>query len=449
MGEEIQACLNGLDAESKAKLSVALGAAGKTGAAFSPVDTSALIHDKVEYDAAKIGLQDQPAEPKFKVALVASYDTSKDMGGSDKLTNGHRFDTIGICNGFINAGMSCQPVDYTPDNHDSFFEILKQFQGVIVRVNPGQIKGMGGDQKKFDDAMMVIAAGVPVWPQPAIMESMGAKDALCCIKEMAFGLPDTVGYYSPEDMQKDFPKTIAFQPRVVKQNRGSAGEGIWIIKLKSGNYCENYCDRYCTDDEMLICTEANDSHVEEHTVGEFVEFCINGRTDKSGEWKSIGTGKYFEGGKEAGGQMVDQRYLPRIDEGEARFMMVGSELYRIEHYVYLGGVGGEITTTIYGPDAPEYAETKRKLEADTPAIMQALGLTMNKLPLLWAADFIPVDNHPTPLVVGEFNCSCLGVAGYLNARGKDLNVLSRADVKMGQKMCDLIGQKALQALQAK
>ena len=29
-----------------------------------------------------------------------------------------------------------------------------------------------------------------------------------------------------------FKKTMAFQPRVIKQNRGSSGEGIWIIKLK-------------------------------------------------------------------------------------------------------------------------------------------------------------------------------------------------------------------------
>ena len=31
-----------------------------------------------------------------------------------------------------------------------------------------------------------------------------------------------------------FKKTMAFQPRVIKQNRGSSGEGIWIIKLKEG-----------------------------------------------------------------------------------------------------------------------------------------------------------------------------------------------------------------------
>merc|ERR1719343_1837074 len=128
-----------MDPGSREKLSVAMGvgassaAAAKPGAAFGPVDTSALAIETVEYDAAKIGLQDQPADPKFKIVLVGAYDGSKDKGGSDKLTNGHRFDTIGICNGFINNGMSCQPVYYTPDNHDAFFETLKQFDGVIVR----------------------------------------------------------------------------------------------------------------------------------------------------------------------------------------------------------------------------------------------------------------------------------------------------------------------------
>merc|ERR1712032_894974 len=105
-----------------------------------------------------------------------------------------------------------------------------------------------------------------------------------------FGLPDTFGYYSPEDMARDFPKGIAYQPRVVKQNRGSAGEGIWIVRLKSGDYCKNFGDKEAAADEMLVLMEANDNHEEEHTVAEFIEFCSNGRTDKSGEWTSKGTG---------------------------------------------------------------------------------------------------------------------------------------------------------------
>ena len=48
---------------------------------------------------------------------------------------------------------------------------------------------------------------------------MGTKDALCQIKDVDFGFPDTIGYTSPEDMQAGFKKTLALQPRVVKQTR--------------------------------------------------------------------------------------------------------------------------------------------------------------------------------------------------------------------------------------
>jgi len=52
------------------------------------------------------------------------------------------------------------------------------------------------------------------------------------VATMNIGLEDTLAYYSPEEFSAGFKKTMAFQPRVIKQNRGSSGEGIWIIKLK-------------------------------------------------------------------------------------------------------------------------------------------------------------------------------------------------------------------------
>merc|ERR1719271_1494324 len=111
---------------------------------------------------------------------------------------------------------------------------------------------------------------------------------------------------------------MAFQPRVIKQNRGSAGEGIWIIKLKAGNYCSTFGERSCEDTEVLDLMEANDNHAEEHTVAEFIEWCIAGSTDKSGTWESKGVGKYLEGGKAAGGQIVDQRFCPRFASPKSR-----------------------------------------------------------------------------------------------------------------------------------
>merc|ERR1711972_866375 len=247
------------------------------------------------------------------------------------------------------------------------------------------------------------------------MTLMGAKDALVKIKDMGFGLVDTLGYYSPEDMQAGFPKTIAFQPRVVKQNRGSAGEGIWIVKLKSGEYCSNYGDKSCEDDEMLELMEANDNHAEEHTVAQFIEFCVNGATEKSGEWTSKGVGKYLEGGKEAGGQLVDQRFCPRIVEGELRYNLIGPKVVGIIHkkpkeggISAVGGTGS--IYTYYGSEEPKFATlTKNFLTVDLDQIMPALGLPEEPMPLWWTTDFILSSPEGTEekgekWIVGEFNC---------------------------------------------
>lgn len=406
------------------------------------VDISSLKYPASNND----GLLPQPADARFKLALISTHVPSQKNGGSDKMLNGHRFDSIPLANGCIKQGMSCQIVFYNHEEHDEFMKTIAKFDACIIRANPGQIGAAGGSQKKFDDSMMVLQAkGMKMWPSPDVMAKMGAKDALCKTKDMKFGLVDTFGYYSAEDMWRDFPKGIAYQPRVVKQNRGSAGEGIWIVRLKDeSKYCKNFGDRVASSDEMLVLMEANDNHIEEHTVGEFIEFCTKGRSSKSGEWTSVGKGNYFEGGLEAGGLMVDQRFLPGIDDGEARFMCIGTDLIRIEHYEYPEGVSGNYKQTIFPPDAPEWQELRKTLEVSVPEVMDKLGLTMSQLPLLWAADFMPISNHSFPFVLGEFNCSCLGIAGFFNARGADLTKAEAPEV--GQKMCDLIGAEAFKRL---
>merc|ERR1712124_169006 len=197
--------------------------------------------------------------------------------------------------------------------------------------------------------MRAIKKRVPVWPSPDVMEFMGAKDALTKIRNMNIGMPDTGTFYDEASFMAGFRKSMKYQRRVVKQNRGSSGEGIWIISLKSGEYCKTYGEKLCEDGDELILMEANDNHVEEHTVGEFIEWCVNGRTDKSGTWVSKGTGKYLEGGKAAGGQITDQGFCGRILEGELRFNMVNDVCLGVIHKVPAPGgmsaVGG--TGSVY------------------------------------------------------------------------------------------------------
>jgi hypothetical protein len=212
------------------------------------VDVSKLT--KVAKD--DLGVMEQPRNPQFKGALAQIYVRSQPYGGSDKSSNGHRYDSVPFANGMIKAGMSCQLIHYTHEEHDAFFEVCKKFDYIIVRCNPGQIKADGGDQGKFDDSMRAMRKiGIQVWPSPDVMEFMGAKDALCKVAHMNIGLEDTLSFYDPAEFEAGVKKTMAFQPRVIKQNRGSSGEGIWIIKLKSGNYCSTFGERSCADDEVL------------------------------------------------------------------------------------------------------------------------------------------------------------------------------------------------------
>merc|ERR1712060_552164 len=222
------------------------------------------------------------------------------------------------------------------------------------------------------------------------------------------GLPDTAAYYTEEALVEGFKKTCAFQPRVIKQNRGSAGEGIWLVWLQDKEYCASYGAAMLEDSDKLKLMEMNDNHVEYHTVKEFLTFCISGSGGMAGEWKSVFNGKYLEGGVEAGGQLVDQRLLPRISEGEVRMLMVKNALFQIIHKKPqeggLSAVGGINIPTFYKPDAPEYADLRAKfVDHDIPILMNTMGLGGQPLPLLWTGDFIPADgpNGSTVSIFGE------------------------------------------------
>lgn len=299
---------------------------------------------------------------------------------------------------------------------------LKRFlamnaQGVIVRNNPGTLSALS--QKNFDDMLRELAdAGLMIMTHPDVMSTLGAKDSLVKIKHLKCGLQDTYVYYDPEEFMKGFRKTIAFQPRVIKQNRGSQGEGIWIVKLKDGNYCDKYGETMVSLDTELVLMEAWDNHIEHHTVGEFIEFCIHGRSEHSGEWTSTGVGRYFDGGIAAGSMMVDQRFLPRITEGEVRCLFVGSELVEIVHKKPReGGLSATLASgaiyTKYSPDDKKFAKLVEHLKEDIPRIMDAFDMADRPLPLLWTADYIYGDTDDE-LYVGEINCSCPGITQQLD-----------------------------------
>merc|ERR1719337_606356 len=87
-----------------------------------------------------------------------------------------------------------------------------------------------------------------------------------------------------------------------------------------------------------------------------------------------------EAAKEAAGQLVDQRFCPRIVEGELRYNMVGNELVGIIHKKPAEGgisaVGGTGSIyTFYGPKEKKFESlTKSFIGQDLAKVMPALGL---------------------------------------------------------------------------
>merc|ERR1719266_3138972 len=122
------------------------------GSAKAKIDVSGLTY-KAKHDD---NLEADPADAKYRVALVGCYVDSHPTGGSDKVTSGHRFDTVGIANGLKRAGIAVQMIFYNVAEHDRFFQVVRNFDAIVMRINPGQITANGGDQQKFDKAMTQI-----------------------------------------------------------------------------------------------------------------------------------------------------------------------------------------------------------------------------------------------------------------------------------------------------
>jgi hypothetical protein len=487
---------------------------------------------------------------RYKIAVVGyghGYDLDEDGESNkvkdnvnismDKDKHGYRYDSVALTNGLIENGIYAVRVDYKPREHDAFktFVIEEKFDAILVRINPGQITPHS-NQERFDDLMEELEnkTDILIFGNKASLRNMGSKIALVKIRKLACGLRDTRAYYTKKEMERGLKKGLKVWPRVLKQNRGSTGCGIWLVWLKGkhdrimnmnnkiDSSSDNTNDNNNTsssnsnsgsreeeeeegkknddgeeefeigDDTIVICQEMNDNHIEEHTFKELVAFCACGKNhpDAGGNWTSVSDGNYLQQQNDdenedddkvdkqsqllKGAFVVDQRLLPRISEGEIRMVFVKDELFEIIHKKPVGENGRSAVawnnkTTFYKPEEPLFRDlTEKFLKNDIQRIARKLNLAYNALPLLWTADFIPMDDDEeeeeerderekeehekkdvnnrktkTRYILGEFNCSCVGLTKFRAACGpdKDMSDVSDQDYFDGAKLCDLIGKR--------
>lgn len=321
-------------------------------------------------------------------------------GGSDKFIDGHRRDTMPIVKAIQDAGWNSEVVFYRPEWSDDLFTYVSEnFDAYISRVNPGNIPG--GEKGYFELLNRLSEAGLVGMSTPTEMMAYGAKDALVKLADTDLVPDDTYAYYDVETFHKTFPSSISYGERVLKQNRGSTGSGIWRVQIQDPEVAKNVEPGTALPlDTKLKCTEAVDNHTEVRELGEFMDFCD----------------QYIIGDN---GMLVDMRFMPRIVEGEIRILLVGPHPVFVVHKKPAAG-GDNFSATLfsgakYTYDKPEaWQDLIDQFAEARPIIAEKLG--GDNIPLIWTADFMLDDgpNGEDTYVLGEINCSCVGFTSELD-----------------------------------
>ncbi len=323
-------------------------------------------------------------------------------GGSDKWLDGHRKDTMPILRAIEKKGWTAEVVFFRDEWKDIIFDYAtERADGYISRINPGNLPN--GEKVYFETLKRLSDAGLKGMSTPDAMINFGAKDALVKLASTSLVPDDTYAYYTVEDFKENFPVSISFRERVLKQNRGSTGEGIWrVVVVDERPYKPG--DRLPLDTK-LKCTEAVDNHVEYRELGEFMDFCE----------------QYIVGDN---GMLVDMPFMPRIKEGEIRVLMVGETPIFVVHKKPAEGADNFSATLFSGAkytyDSPDqWPELIKILKDSLPVMKEKLG--EQDMPLIWTADFMLDwdENKNDKYVLGEINCSCVGFTSHLDVGIQD------------------------------
>jgi hypothetical protein len=270
-------------------------------------------------------------------------------------------------------GMHVEPALYHDDLCAEVRSQIMRVDGVLVWFNPDE----GGRDRSTLDAMLreVARAGVFVSAHPDVILKLGTKEVLYQTRDIGWGC-DTHVYRSLEQLRAELPARLAAgAARVLKQYRGSSGDGVWKVELVRDQAMP------VTGESRVRARHAKRGSVEEEMqLNQFLARCE----------------PYFAGD----GRMIDQEYQPRLPEGMVRCYLVHDKVagFGLQAINALcpapRGAPPEAapqpTKRVYHPPTlPEFQPLKHQLEeAWVPAMQKALDIETICLPVLWDCDFL-------------------------------------------------------------
>src|ERR1700676_481779 len=161
-----------------------------------------------------------------KLALLWPRDAPKWNAKSPQDDRLHR-----VFEAMAALGIEAEPAIYADDVADQVRQQLLRCDGVLVWVDAL----FAGQNRIVLDALLrdVASKGVWVSAPPDVILKMGVKEVLHRTRHLGWGT-DTHLYSTKSAFWAEFPSRLeSAGPRVLKQNRGNGGQGVWKVELIS------------------------------------------------------------------------------------------------------------------------------------------------------------------------------------------------------------------------
>src|ERR1700742_3077338 len=169
----------------------------------------------------------EPVSHQPTVAILSRGDAA---ARGDATPQNSRF--VRVFEALAAVGVEARPVIYDETFAGAVPDELLAVDGVLVWVDPIH---QGKTRAALDPLLREVAAQGPwVSAHPDVILKMGVKEVLYRTRHLGWGT-DTHRYDTVAAFQAEFPACLrATGPRVLKQNRGNAGQGVWKVEVMPG-----------------------------------------------------------------------------------------------------------------------------------------------------------------------------------------------------------------------
>ncbi len=305
---------------------------------------------------------DTQSPHRYSVAIVSRGDAN---ARCDTTPQNSRF--ARVFEALASIGIEAQPAIYDESFADAVREQLLRVDGVLVWVDPIH---QGKTRAELDALLRDVAAQRPwVSAHPDVILKMGVKEVLYRTRHLGWGA-DTHRYDTAAAFAAEFPQRLRTEgPRVLKQNRGNGGQGVWKVEALPN-----------ATPTVRVLHALRGSLPEDMPLDAFIARCA----------------PYFGWG----GCIIDQPFQPRLPDGMIRCYMSGAKVAGFGHQLIKALIppppqGPEAPEAqpgpriMHGPDAPQFQALRRLMEDEwTPQMMNLLGINEASMPVIWDADFL-------------------------------------------------------------